>query len=104
MLIYQGKTLYIYFLTYKEGKQSNRRRSNSGGYVFAPIAQLVEHLTVNQRVTGSSPVGSGFIKDIWSLGLQGVVACLSRRKSDGFDSRRDRSGKSLPCHYSVVDT
>ena len=28
----------------------------------------------------------------WLLGLQGVVACLSRRKSDGFNPRRSRLG------------
>ena len=26
----------------------------------SPVAQLAEHLTVNQRVTGSSPVGGAF--------------------------------------------
>lgn len=29
-------------------------------HVYSPIAQLVEHLTVNQGVVGSSPTGRAF--------------------------------------------
>ena len=34
-----------------------------GSYMYSSIAQSVEHLTVNQGVTGSSPVG-GAIKTV----------------------------------------
>ena len=34
----------------------NRLSCNGiGGYFYAPLAQMVEHLTFNQRVTGSNP-------------------------------------------------
>ena len=33
----------------------NREFDSPSGHVYAPLAQLVEHLTLNQGVQGSSP-------------------------------------------------
>ncbi len=49
---------------------------------FAPLAQLVEQLTLNQWVQGSSPWWCTMLLARWSSGQD---AGLSRRKQ-GFDS------------------
>ena len=38
-----------------------RRRGNIDRFRHSPVAQLVEQLTVNQRVAGSSPAGGAFL-------------------------------------------
>lgn len=44
--------------------------------VYSSLAQLVERLTVNQIVAGSSPAGGAKIWEV-GVGTQGGLICLS---------------------------
>ena len=82
-------------LNWKRFGSLGRRR-----FVHSSVAQSVEHLTVNQGVTGSSPVRGAIFKNL--IGISWGIA--KSVKARDFDSRTVGSSPAAPAIDSLAQS
>ena len=69
-------------------------------FVYSSVAQSVEHLTVNQGVTGSSPVRGAIFENLFGISW-GVAKSVKARD---FDSRTVGSSPAAPAIDSLAQS